>query len=80
MKPTRTFGIALASTMHSAGLIIGGFVVERYLTEEFPIQYSWKKIVFSCVLIGVCHTYFIMFRALLRMEKKDRDGANKKDI
>ncbi|MFK7823804.1 MAG: hypothetical protein AB8G05_06600 [Oligoflexales bacterium] len=77
MNPmTRALGVVLAINTQVAGMIALAFILEGYLNENFPLDFSWRKILMPTALLGIVHGYYIMLRYLFRMEKERKNNED----
>lgn len=73
---TRALGVVLAINTQVAGMIALAFILEGYLNENFPLDFSWRKILMPTALLGIVHGYYIMLRYLFRMEKERKNNED----
>ena len=67
---TKALGVVVAINTQVAALITAAFLLEDYLNEAFPLDFSWRKVLMPIALLGIGHGYYIMLRYLFRMEKE----------
>jgi len=69
---TRAMGALLAVNTQVAVIIWGGFWLSDMVREESENGDLWCGVIFCLATLAVVHSYYVMFRYLMRLDKKLR--------
>ena len=63
----------MAANMQAVVMIGIAFELVPYLEEHYRKDFSWAYIVWPTCVAVIAHTYYIVMRRILQMEKKMRE-------
>ena len=66
----RIFGYLLGANGQAVFLLIGSAYLVPYLEERFPQNFEWSAVVWPLAVAAVIHSYFIIIRAMIRLEQR----------
>lgn len=71
----KAFAYFLAANTQAVAFILAAYFFVPILEEHYPQSFSWGYIIWPLCIVAVSHTYYVVMRRLLQIE---RDMKNKK--
>lgn len=76
MKMTKAFGYLLAANFEAVALMIAAWFGADYLNTVLPQSFSWVPVTFTIAGLVIMHSWYVIFKTLLRLDREQR--MNKK--
>lgn len=67
----------IAINMQVAGLIVAAFWGRDYLARHYPLGFSWDNIIVPLLIVAIVHSYYVMIRYLMAVNRRLGDKGNK---
>ena len=77
MKMTKAFGYIIAANFEAVALLVGAWLVGDWLNENVAQNFSWMPITFGAAIVVLVHSWYVIFKTLMRMDREQR--LNKKE-
>lgn len=79
---TRGFSYLIGASFEGLAILVGGVFLAGWLDKNYPISVKWITVVLPVSLIVVAHTFYVVIRAILRLEAegKHKSGAEADDV
>lgn len=79
-KMTRGLSYLIGASFEALAILIGATLLAGWLDQNHPIAVKWIVVLLPLSLVVVAHTFYVVLRAILRMEratdKKVSSGSN----
>lgn len=67
----------LAANTQAVIFILAAYFLVPILEENYPLPYSWGFMVWPLCIVFVSHTYYVVMRRVLQIEKTLKDKKDK---
>ena len=69
----------MGASFEAVALVIGAAMVGKWLDSNYPQGFRWITITMPVSLLVIAHTFYVVLRAVVRMEKSDGGGRGSGD-
>lgn len=70
MKNFQNFGLVLAANFETIVYMGLAWFMAGYLNENYPKDFDWAKVTYVLGLILIGRSWYVVFRVLIRSQKK----------
>ncbi len=79
-KMARGLSYLVGASFEAVALVIGAAIAGKWLDINHPQSFRWIAITMPFCLLVIAHTFYVVLRAVIRMEKseepKDGEGGD----
>lgn len=76
-KMARGLSYLMGASFEAVALVIGAAIGGKWLDGNYPQDFRWINITMPFSLLLIAHTFYVVLRAVIRMEKSE-DGERGK--
>lgn len=78
-KMARGLSYLIGASFEAVALIIGAALAGKWLDGNYPQGFRWIAITMPLSLLVIAHTFYVVLRAVVRMEKSEDSGRGNGD-
>ena len=78
-KMTRGLSYLMGASFEAVALVIGAALAGKWLDTNYPQGFRWISITMPFCLLVIAHTFYVVLRAVVRLEKSGDDQRGKGD-
>ena len=73
----KSFGYLLAANFEAVAVLLAAWFGGSYLNESMPQNFSWLPVTFAMAGIVIVHSWYVIFKVMIRLDREQRMNKKK---